>query len=80
MTRNPTNRWLKEDAASDFVRLLNAAGQFGPQTIVDGDRVYEVRIVSQPTGARNDVLDEPGPLTDEEYRRAFGAGKDKTSS
>lgn len=73
MTRNPATRWSKEEAASDFARLLEAANEEGPQTIVDGDRIFEVRVLRHAPGARNNVLDEPGPLTDDEHKAAFGS-------
>lgn len=78
MTRNPAKQWTKDEATSDFARLLDAVEKEGPQTIVDGDRVFEVRLLKHALASRNDVLDERGPLTDEEHRVAFGSDDDKS--
>ncbi|MHC1548774.1 hypothetical protein [Phyllobacterium sp. K27] len=78
MTRNPGDQWTKEEAASNFAALLDVVEKEGPQTIVDGNRAYEVRIVKHALASRDDVLDELGPLSDDDHRVAFGSDDDNS--
>lgn len=80
MTRNPANQWTKDEATSDFARLLDVVEKEGPQTVVDGDRVFEVRLFKHALASRNDVLDELGPLTDDDHAVAFGSDEDSSST
>lgn len=78
MTRNPANQWAKDEAASDFAALLDVVEKEGPQTIVDGDRVFEMRIFKRALASRDDVVDELGPLTEDDHRVAFGSDDDNS--
>lgn len=42
------SRWTTEEAAGDFVRLLEAARVHGPQEILDETGVYVLRIRDDP--------------------------------
>lgn len=73
MTRNPAIHWSKEEAELDFTALLKAVDKHGSQTIVHGGNVYKLLIEQHENATRRDVLDEPGPLSDEDHAIAFGS-------